>query len=369
MKIAVNLIPYTTYQGIETYTRNLILSLQKTPDIEIILIKHSKSPKFLDLSGSNIKNFTIAIKKRKRGKLAILQQTKLFFILKKTNPDFLLCTSPAAPIFYRKSIITIHDCAYDRFPEFTSLISKVYFKVMYYNAKIFSRMILTDSEFSKSELIKRYHIKPEKIKVVYLALPKLPAQKNNALNHFKLKNKKYFIYVGNTRPRKNIGGLLRSFKIFLSSHPSYKLVIAGRIDDRFVNLKAIIKELGLNNNVILTDFIKDSEKVNLIKHSAAHTFPSYYEGFGLPILEAQSLGVPVLTSNTSSIPEVAGKGALYIDPCNVQDIARGMEQIVTDTKLRKELIEEGHKNVKRFSWEKTAKELADILEELKNEDS
>ncbi len=145
------------------------------------------------------------------------------------------------------------------------------------------------------------------------------------------------------------------------SKVDWLLVIAGRKDKRFLNLETAIKEAGIESSVILTDFISQEEKVALYKRAVALTFPSYYEGFGLPVLEAQSLGVPVLNSNVSSLPEVGGSGALYVDPRSPEDIAAGMKKMAYDRALREKLIAAGYENVKRFSWDKAAEKLISIF--------
>ena len=114
----------------------------------------------------------------------------------------------------------------------------------------------------------------------------------------------------------------------------------------------------------MTDALSREEVAALYKKAKALTFPSYYEGFGLPVLEAESLGVPVLTSNTSSLPEVAGDSVLYVDPYSVEDIARGLEKIALDEELRKNLIQKGYENIKRFSWQKAAQQLLEIFHSL-----
>src|SRR4030042_2412620 len=291
-------------------------------------------------------------------KKAFWQQFNIYSFLKKYKIDLLFSPVPSAPFFYKNKVVTIHDCAYDRFPEFDNFLSKLYFRIMYYGAKYFSKKIITVSNFSKKELIELYRINPQKIEVIYEGLPKLPMIEESfvskTLKKFKIA-KSYFMYIGNTRPRKNIIGLIKAFKLFLKkSGQNYFLVIAGKTDKRFLDLEKEVKKAGLENRTILTGFVTQEEKTALYKKTTALCFPSFYEGFGLPILEAQSLGVPVLTSNVASMPEIAGKGALIFSPYDINDIAQGVEKITFDEKLRQELIQKGFENIKRFSWEKSA---------------
>lgn len=365
MRIAINLIPFSSWQGTEVFAKNIILELlQIAKDTEIFVLASETLPNLLTFP--NVKILVIKGLKYKYLK-ALYQQTFIYLLLKKHKIDLLFSPSPAAPFFYKNKIVVIHDCAYDRFKEFDNIFSKIYFRLMYYGAKYFSKKIITSSNFSKRELANLYKIKENKIKVIYGATPFLPKINEKfieeTLNKFEI-TRPYFIYVGNWRPRKNLPGLIKAFKLFIEKNKNFKLVLAGKKDKRFLDLEKIIKDMNLSNNVIITGFITEEEKVALYKGSAALTFPSFYEGFGLPVLEAQSLGVPVLTSNTSSLPEVAGEGALYVDPYNIEEIVKGMERIAFDENLRKDLIQKGYENIKRFSWEKAAKELLEVFKEV-----
>ena len=210
------------------------------------------------------------------------------------------------------------------------------------------------SNFSKKELVELYKINPDKIEVIYEGVPELPEVREEfiqkTLAKFKI-DRPYFLYIGNWRPRKNLLGLIEAFKLFREKGGDYLLVIGGRKDKRFLDLEKEILDNQLEGKVVLTDTLSRKETTSLYKKTEALTFPSFYEGFGLTVLEAQSLGVPVLTSNTSSLPEVAGKAALYVNPYNIEEIAKGMERIAFDEDLRKDLIQTGYENIKRFSWE------------------
>lgn len=370
MKIAINLLPFMSYQGTEIFTVNIIQELIKVArDEQIIIIKHNFSPKWLNFEGENVKNIIINFENADRKTIALYQQFKFYFLLKKINPSVLFCPSPIGPFFYRKKVVVIHDCAHIHFPEFKSIFSKIYFKIMCFSAKYFSKNIITVSEFSKKELIKHYNIRSKKITVIYEGIPKLPDVDNGViqkvLEKFKL-NPLYFLYVGNTRSRKNIFGLLEGFKIFLQKYPDCKLVLAGKIDTKFLNIKEKIRSLKLDNNVIQTGFISDEEKVALYKMAIGLVFPSFYEGFGIPIIEAQSLGLPVITSNTSSLPEIGGDSVLYVNPYDINEIAGCMEKLFLNEDLRKDLIKKGHNNIKKFSYRKAAEKL---LACLKNEEA
>ena len=368
MKIAINLLPYASYQGIEIYTANLITALAKEfPGDKFVLIKSPSSPAFFDIQAPNVSEYMVPISASRKSRLALAQQLSMRRAIKETGADMLFCTSPAAPYFIKNKVVTIHDCAYDRFPEFANLPSKWYFKSMFYAAKYFSRGVITVSAFSKHELVDLYGFSPDRVHAVHSALPELPAVTDElraAMRaKFGVERERYFFYVGNTRPRKNLLGLLKAFAQS-SVRNEYRLVLAGKIDTRFLDVAREVEGLGLGDRVVQAGFVTDEEKVALYKDAAALAFPSLYEGFGFPVLEAQSLGVPVITSNTSSLPEVGGEGAaLYVDPHDTSAIARAMETVVTDAPLRASLVAAGRENVKRFSWDKAARETMAVLRE------
>jgi glycosyltransferase involved in cell wall biosynthesis len=160
--------------------------------------------------------------------------------------------------------------------------------------------------------------------------------------------------------------LIKAFYFFAKKHSGFELVLAGRIAKDLIDPYKIIAELNLQNKIRLIGYITEEEKSVLYKYAKAFVFVSTHEGFGFPILEAQSLGVPVLTSNTSSLPEIAGDGALFVNPFDIEEISKGMEKIVFDENLRKDLIQKGYENIKRFSWRKSAEELLEIFKEVKS---
>ncbi len=359
MRIAINLLPYTSYQGIETYTKNLINGmLALDAGHEIILITHRETPGFFDF-GDRVTRIVVPLKKINKATIALYQQTALYWLLFRLRPEVLLSTSPASPYFYWKNVITFHDCAYDRYKEFANLPSKLYFQSMYIAARFFAKKIVTISHFSKRELMDVYKIPEKKIAVVLEGPPALPevdetfvAQTKTAFNI----DDRYFFYVGNSRPRKNLPGLLRAFAVFAKKNPDVQLVLAGKIDNRFEDIDAMIAALGLQEHVLRVGFITDEQKVALYKGAISLVFPSFYEGFGLPVLEAQSLGVPVLTSRTSSLPEVGGDSVLYVDPESQKSLVQGLTQMAGSKTLREKLMKKGYQNCKRFSWEKAAAE-------------
>ena len=210
---------------------------------------------------------------------------------------------------------------------------------------------------------------PKKIEVIYEGYDKQKFRVDvlvNSLKHFNLVPKSYFLFVGTVQPRKNLERLIKAF----SRQPDDYLVIVGQkgwLSDEIYNLpkKQWIEDerSSLAGKVKFLGYVPDEDMPAIYTGAIALTFPSLFEGFGLPILEAQACGCPVITSNVSSMPEVAGKGAVYVDPYSIDDIVKGMVRVKSH-ESRVKLIRAGFENVKRFSWEKCAMETLKVLEEV-----
>ncbi len=366
MRIGINLLPYKEVSGIQIYIQNLFKNLgeiNKDDDFFIFVGKNSLPN--LKFNYENFHYVTTSIDSHRKIKRVLYEQMAYPFLIRKYNIDILFNLTVSGPVFWPgKKIITIHDCAYDRFKESDTFQTQAYFKLMFYlTTKLFLK-IITVSNFSKNEIVELYKINPDKIEVIYEGVPELPEVNENFIEKTLYKfniNKPYFLYIGSWRPRKNLPGLIKAFRLFREKGFDYLLVIGGRKDKRFLDLEREIKNNQLDRKVILTDTLSRKEIASFYKKAKALTFPSFYEGFGLPVLEAQSLGIPVLTSNNSSLPEVAGNAALYVNPYNVEEITNGMEKLAKDENLREDLIKKGFENIKRFSWEKAAKETLEVL--------
>jgi glycosyltransferase involved in cell wall biosynthesis len=222
-----------------------------------------------------------------------------------------------------------------------------------------AKQIITVSKFSKDDILKHYKITPEKIDVVYNGVkPIFRPLSNDEKHSVKEKyteGKEYFVYVGAIHPRKNLVNLLKAFSVFKKRLQSnMKLVIAGRLAWKNEEFLKLINTYKYRDDVIMTGYIEEEQLVLLMGSAYALVYPSLFEGFGVPVVEAMKCDVPVLTSSKTSMEEIAGEAALYFDPKDYADIAEKMMQIYKNESLRKQLIEKAKSIAEQYSWKKSA---------------
>jgi glycosyltransferase involved in cell wall biosynthesis len=264
-----------------------------------------------------------------------------------------------------KSIATIHDLSFILNPEFYP--DYIYTPLIKETKKTLNRVdkIITISANTKKDIIEIYEVEPERIAVIYNGAEfiNLDVDSNLASNKYNLDGP-YILSVSTVQPRKNFIRLMKAYKIAKERGLSHKLVIAGRFGWLYEDILEKRTELSLDDDVIFTGMVSDEMLASLYKGADIFIYPSLYEGFGLPPLEASFYGVPVISSNTSSMPEVMGDGALYIDPISSEDIASTFEQLAGDDEIKSQLIKKGYENLKRFSWEKCARETLELYKKI-----
>lgn len=274
-----------------------------------------------------------------------------------------------------KSIVTFHDLKYIKYPYFLNKFSTIKSKYLKYTMKKGAEKaskIIAVSQSTKNDIIHLLGIEKDKIIVIYEAsnlgmYPKVNGEMANSdiLKKYSIQ-KPYFLYVGEKRPHKNLEGLIKAFAIFKEKYDSRNssLVLTGKKYSTYHEYITIAENLGVKNSLIFTGFIPEKYLKTIYSEAETLLLISFYEGFGIPILEAMECGIPVITSNISSMPEVAGKAALLVDPNNIQEIVEAMNDIVSSKILRKQLIESGFKRVKQFSWERTARQTLKVYNEI-----
>ncbi len=284
---------------------------------------------------------------------SIKEQVELFLKIPKCDffwsPHYNI---PILPIKAKQRVVTIHDVCHLAFSHTLSFPQKIYANLVLNFAVKLSDIILTDSEFSKQEII-GYTKTDKSINVVYCGVQKLGSASE------KLYDFDYILYVGNIKPHKNITMAIEAYKKIKPNNPDLKFVIVGK-KENFIN--ADTESINSNiDGVIFTGEISDEDLISLYSGAKLLVFISLYEGFGLPPIEAQLYNCPVLASNVSSIPEVCGNGALYCNPYDVNSVSKQLAILLADEELKKQLVENGQLNIKRFNWSNTATQIADIL--------
>ena len=290
--------------------------------------------------------------------------------------------SPAHPLplgYNGKSVWTVHDLAIYNHPEWFPGGARQWFSTRVTVPRSISRVtrLIAVSENTKRDMMRIFNVPKEKISVIYEGAPKI-----NQNDNTKFKN--YFLFIGTIEPRKNLVRLIDAFIQFRQNnlqltlhHPSrisggtgqatYNLLLAGasgwKNDEVFLSIERANLKLG-KGSVQYLGYVSEEEKMALLKNATAFVWPSLYEGFGLPVLEAMSVGVPVITSNVSSIPEITGDAAVLVDPESVEEIADAMKRIVEDRALREQLKTRGVARAKEFTWEKMAKETLAVYQEV-----
>lgn len=294
----------------------------------------------------------------------------------KQKPDLFFSPTHYIPRFSPvKIVVSIFDLAYFYFPEFFKKSDLYKLKNWTKYSVEHSAHILTISKSTKKDLAKFYNVKPEKVTVTYPGFKEGIYYPNADQQDIKKVTKQYgikgsyIIYIGTLQPRKNLARLIEAFaRLHLGG--GLKLVIvgkttgAGRQGWMFEDILALPKKLGIEGRVIFTGFVPDTELNFLLNGALAFVFPSLYEGFGIPIADAMASGVPVITSNTSSMPEAAGKAALLVDPYSLDQIEQAIRTITTDKILRQKYSKLGLAQAKKFSWKKCARETLKVFEKM-----
>ncbi len=285
-------------------------------------------------------------------------------------PDLLFIPAHVIPLIHpRRTLVTIHDLGYRYFPEAHPWQQRYYLDLSTrWNARGASH-ILADSHATRKALIQEYNTPAEKITVVYpgydptLQPVRDPAILKTVQQRYGISDP-YILYLGRIQPRKNLVRLVGAFAQLASSHPTLSLILAGPTGWLAAPIRARVQNLRLADRIHFPGYIAEADKAALLSGARIFAFPSLYEGFGFPVLEAQACGVPVLTSNTTSLPEVAGDGALFVDPQDENTIAAGLRELLESTSLRQDIIQYGVENLERFSWQRTAHTVAELMKEL-----
>ena len=362
--IDIRVLARGTRTGVEEYTINLLshlLSLE--PEINFSLFYNAYQKVNLDydwlgLNNVQLKDFRIPnriffalaryLEEPKIDKL--LEGVDIYF-----NPHFFV-----APLTRKcKKVITFHDLSFERHPEFFSWRKKFWQKFLMdarQEAKKADRIIAV-SESTKSDLINLYGIDSGRIKVIHSGVGEQfrPIKSVKGLDL----PEKFILYFGTIEPRKNLIGLIKAFELLKDR--DCKLVIAGTKGWLYQDIFKTAKRSKRGRDIIFTGFVKEQDKPFLYNLAQTFIYPSFFEGFGFPPLEAMACGIPTIVSANSSLPEVVGDAALMINPKNIDEMAWALEESLSNNQLRERLIKKGLEQAEKFSWQKCAQETLEVL--------
>ncbi len=378
MVIGIDLRPLNTggRSGIEEYTTQLLKHLfQVDQQNQYKLFFNSFAPPRLNFQKikrfANVQLVSFSYpNKIFNGLLWLAHQPKIDRLLQGIDLFFSPNITFNALSAHCPHIITFHDLSFERHPEFFSRKMRLWHKLIAPRRQAErATKIIAVSQSTRNDLVDLYDLPEAKIEVVYSGIlkrykPRNPGQaalrkikkKFNLPDHF-------FLYLGTLEPRKNVEGLILAFDKFKKSQINpYQLVIAGKPGWLYKNVYKLASHSTYKRDIIFTGFIPSEDKPYLYNLADLFVYPSFYEGFGFPPLEAMASGIPVITSCISSLPEVAENNALLVDPWNVNEIAQALLFLTCDAKLRAKLTRSGVQHTQKFRWEKTAQETLRVFQ-------
>lgn len=289
--------------------------------------------------------------------------------LKSLRPDLVHFAMVQQPILYRgKVVTTMHDLTTCRFknPSKNSIVFWVkqqVYKVVNWYVPRKSKAVITPTNYVKNDVAAFARLNPKKITVTYESADLIPEAAEPIAE---LRNKKFLFYVGRPTPHKNLGKLMEAFEILKRDHPDLLLVLGGKKDALYEDHEKTAKKMGLKDSVVFTGFVSEGQLKWLYQNCRAYVFPSLSEGFGLPGLEAMLHRAPVAASEATCLPEVYGDAAQYFNPHDAFDMSRTIDRILTDARLRSEMIIAGRKKAEEYSWQRMAEQTLDVYKQVLN---
>ena len=362
--------------GIGRYITNLIAHLTRidTENRYVVLVNDRSIIAAVVADKKNV-----VIREMDAAAMSVKEQIILPWILYREQVDLFHAPSfiiPKYPVC--KSVLTLHDLTHLLFPGEFSRLAQIYYRLIVKPAAKRAKRIITDSVSSKNDIDEWLHTSTEKVRVIQLAVESNYKYYNDADACVRIMEKygirkKFIMYNGNKKKHKNVEALFKAyFMMRQKMKMDYSLVIVGKRDDGHKEtdcsgLEGLANEYEAKDDIIYSGYVNDIDLALLYNAADLFVFPSLYEGFGLPVLEAMSCGCPVVVSNRASLPEVCGDAARYVDPLSVDSICEGMHAVLANTDLKRRMREKGLKRAESFSWEMCAKQTLDVYNEAFNE--
>ncbi|MGE3841981.1 MAG: glycosyltransferase family 4 protein [Vicinamibacterales bacterium] len=354
--------------GIGTYVRNLLRQLAHLDhDSEYVLLCRPGDLGVATQLGPNFSAVEVSAKPYSMAEqIAVPHVVHGLGVDVFHTPHYVLPPLVAVP-----SVVTIHDCIHLMFPQYLpNRLAHLYAKMFLWVAAHRSARVLTVSATSKRDILRFFNVPETKIEVIHNAIddrfgvaPPLD-EFTRVRERFQL-NRDFILYTGNIKPHKNLERLIDAFhELRLHGFDQLMLLIIGDELSKYPTLRRAVHKHGIHKHVRFLGFVPDQTLAVLYRLAKVFVFPSLYEGFGLPPLEAMASGTPVVTSNISSLPEVAGDAAVLIDPYDVDSIADGLRRALTDESLREELVSRGLARVRDYSWERSVTRVREVYGEV-----
>ena len=362
----------TQQAGIHYYCNGLLQALDALTTKHQLYVVRSKAKNQFN----NITEIEVPIKSN----IPLHQRWRQFSIIPKTinqlKPDVVVELAHFGPFNLAaniKRVTFIHDISPVLYPQWHPKASVWAHRLLLNSILKKTTLILTNTNFTKSEIIKKYPKTKNKIEVTHLGCAINEVSKKQQMPSMAKPtietNMPYFLYVGTLEPRKNITTLIKAFELFLAKHPKHpkhpniSLILAGAWGWKYKSIEAAIQQSSYKKNIICTGYITDTQKIELLKNAIAFIYPSLYEGFGIPIVEAMRFGCPVICSNIGSIKEVAGDKAAYFNKNDANALCKLMNEIIINppNQIRKEAL---IKHSQKYTWQTTAKKTLAFIEQL-----
>ena len=367
MRVAIDARKLHDY-GIGTYVRNLVHELARQPhDDQYVLLCRREDVDHVRSLGPRFEPLV-----EQAGNYSIREQISIPAAVRRAGVDLFhaphYVVSPLTRVPY---VVTIHDCIHLRFPQYLpNRLASTYARTVMGIAARRARRVLTVSTASKQDILHYLRIPADNVEVIHNALDSRLATAPTADDMARVRerfqlNSPFILYAGNIKPHKNVDRLIEAYSILRRrgiTEP--KLLIIGDEISKYPNLRRMVHRFQLHPHVRFFGFVPEETLAALYRLASVFVFPSLYEGFGFPPLEAMASGTPVITSNVSSLPEVVGDAAVLIDPMDAGAIADAMADVLGNAALRADLVRRGHERVRMFSWERSVARVREVYVEL-----
>ncbi|MCX6105548.1 MAG: glycosyltransferase family 1 protein [Proteobacteria bacterium] len=355
--------------GVQRAAYNLIKALVRVDHVnEYYLFTSADQANNPDWNYPNVKVIASNIREGENFRNHLWEQFSLPRLAEKHQIDILHSPANLAPLFYRgRSIVHIHDLCFVVNPQWFSFSFRTLYNFVIPRLARRAAKVITNSNNSRNDLLQFCNLPAERVSQVYWAVDDLFTANNGEEpkpQDWDLED--YILYVGSLEPRKNIGTLLEAYELMRSKHPELKpkLVLIGGESPLFAEVRLKVKKF--KDDILFKGFVNDEMLRTYYRRASLFVYPSLYEGFGLPPLEAMASGVPVVTTLTSSLPEVVGDAALMVSPYNVEQLAETMATVLTNPQIREDLIAKGREQVRKFNWYRVARNTLAVYYEVYN---